>query len=82
MAIDFLLQEGEPVVTEMSYTTGVNPPYDPRIEYPGFWNRKLNWVPGFMSFTDAEAEEFLKEISERNASSMDSAPDAIHRCLS
>ncbi len=58
MAYDFLLQDNQPVITEISYTF---PAWMIR-SCPGHWDRRLNWIEGTLSPEAAIADAFLTEI--------------------
>lgn len=59
MAYDFLMKDGEPVLTEMSYT------FIDRLVWdcPGYWRRDLSWVPGHKWPEEAQVEDFLAALS-------------------
>lgn len=65
MAYDFLVREGQPVITEISYAFADSAVHD----CPGHWDEDLNWVPGQMWPQDAQAEDFLERLTRRAASS-------------
>ena len=59
MAYDFLYRNGNPVICEISYTF---------VAWmvqacPGFWDSKLNWYQGNMSPEEAQAADFLAQVS-------------------
>jgi len=58
MAIDFLFCNGDPVVTDISYTfpDAVDRPF------PGAWNRNLEWTEGVRSRKEAEVKAFLEKV--------------------
>ncbi len=60
MAYDFIFQEDNPVMTEISYTF-----VDWMVrECPGHWNSDLNWIEGCMWPEEAQVEDFIKCIKE------------------
>jgi glutathione synthase/RimK-type ligase-like ATP-grasp enzyme len=63
MAYDFLFKEGQPVISEISYTF-----VDWMVHScPGHWDSHLNWLEGQMWPQEAQAEDFLYEIQRRKA---------------
>ena len=63
MAYDFIFRDGEPVITEISYT------FVDWMVYacPGYWDHDLNWVDGHMWPEEAQAVDFLAEIRAHKA---------------
>lgn len=59
MAYDFLLDNGRPVVNEMSYG------YVSKLVYDcsGHWDKNLNWIKGHMLPEEAQIEDFIKYIA-------------------
>jgi len=58
MAYDFLFKEGQPVISEISYTF-----VDWTVHScPGHWDSHLNWVEGQMWPEEVLVEDFLNEI--------------------
>ncbi len=58
MAYDFIIRNGEPLITEISYTF-----VDWMVHAcPGHWNGNLDWVDGQMWPEEAQVEDFLREI--------------------
>lgn len=63
MAYDFLIKDGQPVITEMSYTHGtygqLNWSFD---NAPGYWTPDLNWQERGMWPEEAHIEDLLTSI--------------------
>ena len=61
MKYDFILKDGEPVLTEFDYPVGAG-----RImrilDWPGTWNRELQWIRGIKFHGDAQVEVFLSRV--------------------
>jgi hypothetical protein len=58
MAYDFLFKEGDPVITEVSYT------FTDWMVYscPGHWDSALNWLDGQMWPEEAQVDDFLDQV--------------------
>lgn len=62
MAYDFLYRNGTPVVCEMSYTF-----VDSAVQAcPGHWDSKLAWHQGNMWPQEAQAADFLVQVTSRS----------------
>jgi glutathione synthase/RimK-type ligase-like ATP-grasp enzyme len=61
MSYDFLFRGNSPVISEISYTT---PAWMVHC-CPGHWDSQLNWIEGQMWLQEAQAEDFLAELSTR-----------------
>jgi len=64
MAIDFILRDGEPVVTDIGCVIVV--PGGNKDRSPGCWDRNLNWIEGPTNRKEAEVEVFLERIRSAN----------------
>ena len=58
MKWDFLLRDGEPVVTEMDYVVGAGL----AGRYPGTWNQNLKWEPGNKLHAEGQVDAFLERV--------------------
>jgi len=58
MTVDFLFHNGDPVVSDICYT--IYPDYD--LQFPGVWNRNLEWTEGHKSRKEAEVNTFLEKV--------------------
>lgn len=58
---DFLYNEGDPVISEVSYT------FPPKMVYdsPGFWDPNLDWHEGHMSPQIAIIEDLIEKIKSK-----------------
>lgn len=59
MAYDFLLNQGVPVLSEISYTFSDQAVYD----CPGYWDKDLNWHEGHVWPEEAQVEDFIHYLN-------------------
>jgi len=58
MKWDFLLRNGEPVVTEMDYPVGAGV----AGRYPGTWDQNLEWESGNKLHAEGQVDAFLERV--------------------
>lgn len=63
MAYDFLYRDGEPLISEISYTFADWAVHD----CPGHWHKDMSWQNGHMWPEEAQVELFLRQIKVRQA---------------
>jgi glutathione synthase/RimK-type ligase-like ATP-grasp enzyme len=60
MAYDFLMRDGKPVITEISYAFA-----DWAVHRcPGHWDDRLNWIEGHMWPEEAQVDDFVEYIEK------------------
>ena len=63
MAYDFLFLDGEPVLSEISYTYVASM----IAACPGYWTPELKWVEGSFYPQDLILEDFLSELGQQQS---------------
>lgn len=69
MKYDFLLKDGEPVLSEFDYIMATDRVIS-SSEWPGTWNRALEWIGGYKRLAECQVEVFLQRVKSTGTESV------------